>query len=353
VSAVNVDSVEQVEATASIATPTELPEQKAAFLDRLKRGGWQALTEVNRELWLLLSLFVLAAALNSLLDAHRMLLGLYTFPTLLSAYIYGRRQATLTALGSVLLVVLITYFNPTLFSANMGRIPIADKWFDITLWGGILVLTAYAMGTLYEHKEKHLGELRHTYHGVLLILSHFISKDKYTQNHSYRVSVYAARIASQMGLSRDRIEDLRAAALLHDLGKIDVSREILHKAARLSHEEYGEMKRHVEFGVQMLQPIGGPLGRIIPIILAHHDKFDGSGYHPIQGEQIPLEARILSVADAYDAMTSDRPYRKAISPFEAKDAILKAAGNDFDPKVVDAFATAFRLGQMEVPEVLV
>lgn len=349
----NVDSVEQAEATARIPTSALLPERTEPFLDRLKKGGWRALTEVNRELWLLLSLFVLAALLNSLLDAHRMLLGLYTFPTLLSAYIYGRRHATLTALGSVLVVILITYFNPALFSANMSHIPIADKWFDITLWGGILVLTAYAMGTLYEHKEKHLRELRQTYHGIILILSHFISKDKYTQNHSYRVSVYAARIASQMGLSRDRIEDVRAAALLHDLGKIDVSREILHKAARLSSEEYVEMKRHVDLGVQMLQPVGGPLGRIIPIILAHHDKFDGTGYHPIQGEEIPLEARILSVADAYDAMTSDRPYRKAISPFEAKDAIVKAAGNDFDPKVVEAFASAFRLGQLEVPEVLV
>ena len=349
----NVDSVEQGQATARIAANSSLPEPKESFLGRLKSGGWQALTEVNRELWLLLSLFVLAALLNSLLDAHRMLLGLYTLPTLLSAYIYGRRHATLTALGSVLLVILITYFNPTLFSDNMGRLPIAEKWFDIGLWGGILVITAYAMGSLYEHNERHLRELRQTYHGILLILSHFISKDKYTQNHSYRVSVYAARIASQLGLTRDRIEDVRAAALLHDLGKIDVSREILYKAARLSSEEYGQMKRHVDLGVQMLQPVGGPLGRIIPIILAHHDKFDGSGYHPNRGEAIPLEARILSVADAYDAMTSDRPYRKAISSFEAKDAIVKAAGNDFDPKVVEAFAAAFRLGKMEVPEVLV
>jgi putative nucleotidyltransferase with HDIG domain len=353
VSAVNVDSVEEAEATARISASSAIPQRTEPFWDHLRRGGWRALTEANRELWLLLSLFVLSAVLNSLLDAHRMLLGLYTLPTLLSAYIYGRRHATLTALGSVLLVILITYFNPTLFSSHMGRIPIADKWFDITLWGGILVITAYAMGTLYEHKEKHLRELRHTYHGILLILSHFISKDKHTQNHSYRVSVYAARIASQMGLRGDRIEDVRAAALLHDLGKIDVSREILYKAARLSTEEYGEMKRHVEFGVQMLQPVDGPLGRIIPIILAHHDKFDGSGYHPIQGEEIPLEARILSVADAYDAMTSDRPYRKAISSFEAKDAIIKGAGHDFDPKVVEAFAAAFRQGQMEVPEVLV
>jgi len=103
----------------------------------------------------------------------------------------------------------------------------------------------------------------------------------------------------------------------------------------------------------MLQPVSSPLARVIPIILAHHDKFDGKGYHETQGENIPLEARILSVADAYDAMTSDRPYRKAISPFEAKEMMIKLAGSDFDPKVIEAFATCFRLGTMEVPEIMV
>ena len=132
-----------------------------------------------------------------------------------------------------------------------------------------------------------------------------------------------------------------------------MSREILHKAARLTSEEYSEMQKHVDIGVQMLQPIGGPLARVIPIILAHHDKFDGTGYHPTEGDDIPLEARILSVADVYDSLTSDRPYRKAMSPFDAKETIVKASGTDFDPKVVDAFAACFRLGTMEVPEVLV
>ncbi len=103
----------------------------------------------------------------------------------------------------------------------------------------------------------------------------------------------------------------------------------------------------------MLQPVGGSLRRVIPIILAHHDKFDGSGYHPTRGEEIPLEARIISVADVYDSLTSDRPYRKAITPFEAKEIIVKGSGTEFDPKVVNAFLTAFRKGEMELPEVLI
>jgi HD-GYP domain-containing protein (c-di-GMP phosphodiesterase class II) len=96
-----------------------------------------------------------------------------------------------------------------------------------------------------------------------------------------------------------------------------------------------------------------PLGRVIPIILAHHDKYDGSGYHPVEAENIPLEARILSVADVYDALVSDRPYRKAMSPFEAKDVIVGQAGSELDPNVVKAFVRAFNKGQLEIPSVIV
>ena len=323
------------------------------WLQRLRSAGIRQVRQVNNELWLLLSIFGLAILLNTALDSHHMLLGLYTLPTLFSAYVYGRRHATLTALSSVLIVVLISYFNPEVFGRRTVIVPIGDKWFEIVVWGGILLVNAYAMGTLYEHKQKNLEELRSTYHGVLMILSQFISKDKYTQNHSYRVSVYASKIAAQMGLPHDAVEDIRAAALIHDLGKLEVSREILYKAARLSAQEYEQVQKHVELGVQMLKPVGGPLSRVIPIVLAHHDKFDGTGYHETQGEKIPLEARILSVADVYDALTSDRPYRKAMSPLDAKESIMKAAGTDFDPKVVEAFATCFRLGLMDIPEIMV
>lgn len=310
------------------------------------------LTEVNKELWLVLSLFFLAGVMNFLIASHRMMLGFYALPTLFSAYYYGRRHAVLTAFASLFMVILLVHFNPVLFS-TVGTGSAADKWYDITIWGGILVVTAYAMGTLYEHKEHHMRELRETYHGVLLILRHFISKDKYTQNHSYRVSIYAAKVASYLGLNTERIEDVRAAALLHDIGKLDISREILYKAARLTHEEFEEMKHHVEKGVEMLEPVGGSLRRVLPIILSHHDRFDGSGYHPTRGNDIPLEARIIAVADVYDSLTSDRPYRKAMSPFDAKEVVTKEAGTEFDPQVVDAFLAAFRKGEMEVPEVMV
>ena len=304
---------------------------------------------VNKELWLFLMMFGIVAMLNYVVASDRMMLGFYVLPTVFSAYHFGRRHATLTALGSILLVILIAHWNPLLFR-DEGRVKLifAEKWYDIAIWGGTLMVTAYAMGTLYDKKEARIQELRATYHGVLLILQQFISHDKYTEHHSYRVAIYACKIAAFMGLDSDRIEDVRAASLLHDIGKLEVSRELLHRAARLTGSERNELMKHVDAGVRTISPLGGSLHRIIPIILAHHDKFDGSGQHPSHGNEIPLEARIISVADVYDALVSDRPYRKAMSPLDAKEIITKGSGADFDPNVVKAFLKAFQSGDLEI-----
>jgi putative nucleotidyltransferase with HDIG domain len=309
-------------------------------------------SEVNRELWLILSLFVIAAMINFVVGPHGMLLSFYSLPTIFSAYSYGRRHAISTAFASILLVVLVTYFNPEVL-AQRGMVLSGEKWYELGVWAGTLILTAIAMGTLYERNLAKIRELRQTYQGVLMILRQFISKDKYTQNHSYRVSIYATQIAAEMGFDEERIEDVRAAALLHDIGKLDISRDILYKAARLTSVEYEEMRGHVTKGVDMLEPVGGSLRRVLPIILSHHDRFDGSGYTEKAGDEIPLEARILSVADAYDAIVSDRPYRKGSSPFEAREVIERGAGREFDPKVVQAFLVAFRKRSLEIPEVVV
>ncbi len=331
---------------------SEASQPERSRVTEMKSSLLDSLAKVNRELWLILSLLVIALIMNYLITAQRMLLGLYTLPAVFSAYFYGRRHATLTAFASVFLVGLLTHYNPALF----GKLPavqiVEGPWFDITAWGAILVLTAYAMGTLHDRLKANVEELWQTYHGLLLILRQFISKDKYTENHSYRVSIYAAKIAAYLRLNRERIEDVRGASLLHDIGKLDISRQLLYKAARLTRDEYSEMNKHVEKGGEMLQPVEGPLSRILPIILAHHDKFDGSGRHPSSGEKIPLEARIISVADVYDSLISDRPYRKAMSPFDARDIIVKGSGTEFDPGVVSGFLAAFNKGEMEVPDVV-
>jgi putative nucleotidyltransferase with HDIG domain len=313
------------------------------------------LEEANKELWLLLGMFSILAAMNYLVASDRMMLAFYVLPTVYSAYFYGRRHATLTALASVLLVILIVYFNPRLFAEQGPVRLIAQKWWDIAVWGGTLVVTAYAMGTLYEKKEARLRELkeaykdlRETYRGVLVLLQQFIAHDEYTEHHSRRVAEYAAKIAEFMGFDSERIDDVFDASLLHDIGKMETSRELLYKASRLTESEYTEIKQHAEKGVHFVQPVRGRLERIIPIILAHHDKFDGTGYHPKQGEEIPLEARIISVADVYDSMISDRPYRKAMTPLDTVEYIAKHSGTDFDPAVVKAFLKAFQTGALEI-----
>ena len=335
-----------------IDEPETVPSTWLAPEPELKLSLQQRLAEVNKEIWLVLSILSVSALLNYLLTGHRMILGLYTLPTLFSAYFYGRRHATLTAFASIFLVGLMAYFNPSWFGGNAAGGASQEAMFEFTAWGGILVLTGYTMGALRDRDHSRMRELRETYHGLLLILRQFISKDKYTENHCYRVSIYAARIATHLGFSADRIEDVRAASLLHDIGKLEISRKLIYKAARLNEAEYEQVKRHVNVGAEIVEPLGGPLRKIIPIILAHHERYDGSGYHSTGGRKIPMEARIIAVADVYDALTSDRPYRKAMSPFEAKDIICKGSGADFDPDVVSAFLKAFKRGELEIPDLV-
>jgi len=320
----------------------------------MKRKRLDHVMTINKELLLVLSILALAAVMNFFVAGQKVVLSFYDLPTLFAAYYFGRARAMQTAVASVLIVGWVSVMNP---KAPAGGWPLSTPrvmaWPDLGVWAGTLLITAYAMGTLCEQKEKSRHELQETYHGVLQILCGVVSNDQFTYNHSHRTSIYAARIGEQMKLPQERIEDIRAAALLHDIGKLEISRPILYKAAKLTEQEIDEVQSHLNKGVETLKLVGGTLRRVLPIILSHHDKFDGSGYHGSKGADIPLESRIISVADAYDSLVSDRPYRKAMSPFEARDVIKNGSGKDFDPEVVAAFESAFRSGLMEVAELLV
>lgn len=320
----------------------------------MNRKWISRLGDVNKELLLIFSIIAAAGIVNFFVAGQRLVLTFYNLPTLLAAYYFGRRRAVEAAVASILFVIWMNLMNPSALGGNLEwRTQGLLTWSDLCVWAGFLLISAYATGSLYELGQRRLNELRQTYYGVLQILNQFVGNDKFTQNHSYRVSVYATSIAAEMHLPEEQIEDVRAAALLHDIGKLEVSREILYKAARLDDEEMQEMRTHVEKGVRLLSPVGGSLRRVLPIILAHHDRFDGSGYHPSKGEDIPIEARIITVADAYDTMISDRPYRRGVTPIEGRDAILKGAGTSFDPVVIKAFESAYRKQMLEIPEVLV
>lgn len=293
----------------------------------------------------------MAALLNYTIIHDTAFLNIYNVLVVGAAYLLGKRMATLSAVLSLLAVTLFNIVRPEFFAGSVQEV--VYRMAAVAAWGAFLIITAVLTGILFERRAEAIRELRATYHGILEIISTFLSTDPYTEHHSYRVCLYALKLGKHLGLTDKQLEDLRAAAIIHDVGKLKVSREVLYKASQLTAEEYVELKSHLTKGFEVLRPVSGSLQHVINVVLAHHDKFDGTGYRKLRGEEIPIESRVLSVADVYDALTSDRPYRKAMSPLEARELIHHASGKDFDPNVVDAFEHAFRLGDMEIPEVAI
>jgi putative nucleotidyltransferase with HDIG domain len=168
------------------------------------------------------------------------------------------------------------------------------------------------------------------------------AKDHYTLGHSQKVSEYSAIIAEDMGLSERDIETIKYAALLHDIGKIALPDDIIKKPSRLTDQEFEIVQKHPNIGAKIIKEIEA-LAPMVPIVLHHHERCDGKGYPDgIKGDDIPLGARIVHVADAYDTMVSARAYRDMLPPELAISELRKNAGTQFDPKVVDVFITSLR-----------
>src|SRR5439155_302402 len=181
-------------------------------------------------------------------------------------------------------------------------------------------------------------EIETTYDRTLQALSNALDvRDSGTEGHARRVVEYMELVARGLGVAGDELAILRRGALLHDIGKVGVPDRILRKPAALSDAEWTTMKRHPDLGARI---IGGIpfLERVAAIVRHHHERWDGTGYpDAIAGERIPLGARIFTVADSFDAMTSDRPYRSALTVDEARREVERCRGTQFDPQVVDAF----------------
>jgi HD-GYP domain-containing protein (c-di-GMP phosphodiesterase class II) len=171
-------------------------------------------------------------------------------------------------------------------------------------------------------------------------------KDRYTGGHTKRVVYYSMCIAKYMNLSPETLEQLRMGAILHDVGKIGIEDKILKKQAPLDKEEWEIMQKHPEIGFDIMGRVEG-LKDIVSAMRYHHERWDGNGYpYKLKGEEIPLIARVVSVADTYDAMVSTRPYRKGMDPKIAFDEITKYSGTQFCPTVVTAFVEAFKHEKM-------
>jgi putative nucleotidyltransferase with HDIG domain len=187
-------------------------------------------------------------------------------------------------------------------------------------------------------------QLRRTYDGTLeALVSALDARDRETKGHSLRVAKYMMEIAYHMGIEPTTEDwvDMQRGALLHDVGKIGVSDSILHKPGPLSDDEWVEMRRHPRIGHDMLKDISF-LSGAATIVLAHHERFDGKGYpRGLLADEIPPGARMFVLADTFDAMTSDRPYRRALTPEASRDEIIRCSGTQFDPRCVQAFLLAF------------
>lgn len=203
------------------------------------------------------------------------------------------------------------------------------------------------VGTAIENANLY-KELRAAFFGTAQALGDAIeAKDAYTAGHTQRVLHYSVLMGRQLRLSEQDLDDLRLAAMLHDIGKIGIEDGILRKPDKLSETEKKRMAEHTTIGPKIVDNVK-QLRRVVPGIMHHHEEYDGSGYPlALKGEQIPLVARIIAVADCFDAMTTDRPYRKSLPVETAIRELRKVTGRQFDGKVVQAFIRAYDAGELE------
>ncbi|MBU1087401.1 MAG: HD-GYP domain-containing protein [Candidatus Omnitrophica bacterium] len=187
-------------------------------------------------------------------------------------------------------------------------------------------------------------ERRNVMRTINSLVSAIDFKDKLTRNHSDNVKHYALAIAKEMGLSKAQIDTIKEACQVHDLGKIGVHDNILTKPGKLTEQEFKEMKLHALAGAVILKPFHF-LDKVVLIVRQHHERYDGTGYPDgIKGDKIDIGARIMAVADSFDAMTGKRPYRDPISKEEALAELENFSGTQFDPKVVEVFVKLMKKG---------
>lgn len=223
------------------------------------------------------------------------------------------RRVDLTAIGVIVPLLVITYLT---FRSSMGRLDDADR---------------------------HIAQLNEMYLSTVEALAMAVdAKDQITHGHIRRVQVYTVELAKRLGVKHEhQLKAIETAALLHDMGKLAIPEHILNKPGKLTAAEFDKMKRHADLGADLLSSIKFPYP-VVPIVRHHHENWDGTGYPSgISGTDIPLGARILSVVDCFDALTSDRPYRPRLSNDDAFAILRKRRGSMYDPLVVDTFIRSF------------
>jgi putative nucleotidyltransferase with HDIG domain len=277
--------------------------------------------QINSRLIVIFIVSIASLLIFYFVEDKEIFINFFFIPTLLAGYLYNARGAVLTALFSIFFVTIIAFMS---FENYM---PFIES--KVLPWGCFLVISGYIIGKLTERVNS-------AYLGMIATLTLAMeSRDPYVYGHSSRVAEISVRIAKKLGLPPAERDIIKTAGLLHDIGKFGVREDILRKSGPLTKEEYDHVKQHPLIGVSILSPVK-LLKDIIPYIYYHHEYIDGTGYLHKKGPEIPLGARILAVADAYEAMTTDRPYRKALNREKVVQIFKERSGQQFDRRVVSA-----------------
>lgn len=225
----------------------------------------------------------------------------------------------------------------TFLGASVAQV-MSIEWFALVLFFFPLVVSRQVYLRYVNLKEAYLDTVRS-------LVGTIEAKDQYTRGHSDRVAILSERIASSMGMSEEQVENVRIAAQLHDLGKVAMADSVLQNPGRLTATEIAQIRTHPEVGAQIVERVPA-LKDLAPVVRHHHERYDGTGYGGgLAREAIPLEARILAVADSFDAMTTERSYRPAMSIGEAADEMVACSGDQFDPVVVGHLFKIFDFGE--------
>ncbi len=298
----------------------------------------------NRERWLIknieglviLTILISVMLLNYFIYSKVAFLNFYYLPVIIGGYYLGRRLAVLGAFFTILMVWVFVLANLETYLLHSTKF---DLYFNLIIWAGFLVITGWVIGQLAEKLREDLIASNNLRLEITQRLSRAAEfKDCDTGLHILRMSHIARLIADALDVDEEWAELIFHAAPMHDVGKIGIPDKILLKAGKLDPDEWEVMKSHSSIGGEILSGGTSELMKMSEAIaMTHHEKWDGSGYpEGLKGENIPLEGRIVAVADVLDALTSIRPYKKAWPMEKAIAQIEEQSGKQFDPKVVEA-----------------
>ncbi len=302
-------------------------------------------------LWAILAFTFLLGLMDWLIANRTAMLYVYYVPVIVGALVLRRNDAVAVAFAACAVVLSYVAFGPGKLDYPVKSILL---WGQLVVWGGTLVLTAYLVSTFKARMHEALLHRQRAYTGALTILSRLVQAvGGDTEAHSARVAAWAVRIGQELGLDESRIEELRIAALLHDVRKTDASVELLRSAAGLAENERPGARERAARGTAPEEHLQGMMTRIADAIESRHENYDGTGPGKMKGNGIPLLARLVAVADAFDALVSDRPSGKGLPIPEALAEIAPRGGARFDPSALAALERSIaHEGDLDVARVL-